>query len=110
MKAKLSGSMKTVQILYGISFIGFVFRTMHYLVVLEKFGEKIMVLQKLVWDIVVFGVLFFGFALSYGVLTQASFQFNYFVSYKKTHFGPKIEFKTFDSPFCFQTSGILHRS
>ena len=48
---------------------------MHYLVVLEKFGEKIMVLQKLVWDIVVFGVLFFGFALSYGVLTQASFQF-----------------------------------
>ena len=77
MKTKLSGSMKTVQILYGISFIGFVFRTMHYLVVLEKFGEKIMVLQKLVWDIVVFGVLFFGFALSYGVLTQASFKFNY---------------------------------
>ena len=108
MKAELSGWMKTVQILYGISFIGFVFRTMHYLVVLEKFGEKIMVLQKLVWDIVVFGVLFFGFALSYGVLTQASFQFNYFF-YKKTHLGQKIEFKTFGSPFCFQTSGILSR-
>ena len=108
MKAELSGWMKTVQILYGISFIGFVFRTMHYLVVLEKFGEKIMVLQKLVWDIVVFGVLFFGFALSYGVLTQASFQFNNYF-YKKTRLGQKIEFKTFGSPFCFQTSGILSR-
>ena len=72
-ESEKSGWPKYVQVLYGISFIGFVFRTMHYLVVLEKFGEKIMVLQKLFWDIVVFGVLFFGFALSYGVLTQASF-------------------------------------
>ena len=67
---KLSTGLQWVQLLYNISFLGFVTKLLHYLVVFENFGNKVLVLKEMVWDVVVFGILFVTFALSYGVLMQ----------------------------------------
>ena len=62
--------MQWVQSLYSISFLGFVTKLLHYLVIFEKIGNKVLVLKETAWDVVVFGILFVTFALSYGVLMQ----------------------------------------
>ena len=64
--------MKWVQVLYGISFLGFVTKLLHYLVIFEKIGNKVLVLKETAWDVIVFGILFVTFALSYGVLMQTT--------------------------------------
>ena len=67
---KLSTDLQWVQSLYSISFLGFVTKLLHYLVIFEKIGNKVLVLKETAWDVVVFGILFVTFALSYGVLMQ----------------------------------------
>ena len=68
---KLSTGLQIVQLLYSISFLGFVTKLLHYLVVFEKIGNKVLVLKEMFWDVVVFGILFVIFALSYGVIMQS---------------------------------------
>ena len=67
---KLSTELQWVQSLYSISFLGFVIKLLQYLVIFEKIGNKVLVLKEMAWDVVVFGILFVTFALSYGVLMQ----------------------------------------
>lgn len=66
----LPDELRIVQIFYSISFLGFVTKLLHYLVIFEKIGNKVLVLKETAWDILVFGILFVTFALSYGVLMQ----------------------------------------
>ena len=56
---------------YSVSFLGFVVKLLHYLVIYEKIGNKVLVLKETLWDVIVFGILFVTFALTYGVLMQA---------------------------------------
>ena len=67
---KLSTELQWVQSLYSISFLGFVIKLLQYLVIFEKIGNKVLVLKEMAWDVVVFGILFGIFALSYGVIMQ----------------------------------------
>ena len=71
-RSKLNSDLMTVQVLYGISFLGFVMKLLHYLVIFEKIGNKVLVLKETAWDVIVFGILFVTFALSYGVLMQTT--------------------------------------
>ena len=47
-------------------------KLLHYLVIFEKIGNKVLVLKETAWDVIVFGILFVTFALSYGVLMQTT--------------------------------------
>ena len=67
---QLPDELRLVQVFYSISFLGFVTKLLHYLVIFEQIGNKVLVLKETAWDILVFGILFVTFALSYGVLMQ----------------------------------------
>ena len=68
---ELDHYMYSVQILYCLAFLISMVRTMHFLIVFDNIGPKILALRHMAFDVISFFALFTIFSLTYGTISQS---------------------------------------